>query len=133
MDAQAFRTMIVPDSQVVLARSICSTLAPTGGVGMFDVPLSADGKAPATHYVSTGYLDAEFAALMPLTEYPPEGDPVVSAGEPAVVAALCVQAGLEVTEAEVATLFSVSDVTTQDPFVAFARLGLQMDNSNEVA
>jgi len=124
MDAQAFRTMIVPDSQVVLARSICTTLAPTGGVGMFDVPLSADGKAPATHYVSTGYLDAEFAALMPL-----DG----SAGEPAVVAALCVQAGLEVTEAEVATLFSVSDVTVQDPFVAFARLGLQMDNSNEVA
>jgi len=134
MDPQAFRTMIVPASQAPLARSICSTLAPTGGVGMFDVPLSADGNAPATHYVSTGYLDAAFAALMPLTEYPSEGDPVVvSAGEPAVVAALCEQAGLEVTEAEVATLFAASDVTTQDPFVAFARLGLQMDNSNEVA
>ena len=134
MDAQAFRTMIVPDSQVVLARSICTTLAPTGGVGMFDVPLSADGKAPATHYVSTGYLDAEFAALMPLTEYPPEGDPVVvSAGEPAVVVTLCAEAGLVVTEAEVADLFAASDVTVQEPFVAFARLGFQMESSSEGA
>lgn len=131
---QSFRTMIVPAEQVALARSICSTLAPTGGVGMFDVPLSADGSVPATHYVSTGYLDDEFAQLTPLTEYPAEGNPVVvSAGNPAAVAALCANEGLVVTEVEVAALFAASDVTTQDPFVAFARLGLQMDNSNEVA
>lgn len=130
---QSFRTMIVPAEQVALARSICSTLAPTGGVGMFDVPLSADGGAPATHYVSTGYLDDEFAQLMPLTEYPAEGDPVVvSAGDPAAVAALCADAGLAMTEAEVGALFAAADVTVQEPFVAFARLAVRMFDAETV-
>ena len=38
----------------------------------------------------------------------------------------CAEAGLEVTPTQVAQLFAVSDVTTQEPFTAFGRLGLAM-------
>lgn len=139
MDAQVFRTMIVSDSQVAQARSICSALAPTGGVGMFQVPLSADGSAPATHFVSTGHLDASFAQLMPLQEYVrddsgawQETQDNWSDGEPTIVSDLCAEEGLTVTPTQVAMLFAAADVTTQDPFVAFARLGLQMAGATNI-
>lgn len=124
------RTMIVPADQVDLARSICATLAPSGGFAMFSVGLSPTGQAPATHYVSTGYIDADFAELMPLQEWTQSdgwdvGDPV-SPGQPAVVVTLCAEAGFETTVEAVETLFLASDVTEQEPFVAFARLGLVM-------
>lgn len=137
MTPQAFRTMIVPAGQVDLARSICATLAPSGGSAMFSVGLSPDGTAPATHYVSTGYIDEPFANLMPLTEWH-EIDGAwaaiqLSYGDPAVVANLCAEAGLEVTATQVAQLFAASDVTEQEPFTAFARLGLAMVQPEEIA
>ena len=131
MTTQAFRTMIAPSEQAPLARQICATLAPSGGAGMFGVGLSATGAEPATHYVSTGYIDADFADLMPLDvlEQDVDGDWISVGyfpGQPEAVAALCAEAGLVVTQAEVKAMFAVADVTTQEPFTAFDRLGLQM-------
>ena len=130
MSPQVYRNMIVPSDQVALARSICATLAPSGGFAMFGVGLSADGTEPATHYVSTGHIDEDFANLMPLTEWTQnEGSWVpdtLSYGAPDVVADLCVAAGFDTTGYAVEQLFRASDVTTQEPFTAFARLGLQM-------
>ena len=127
--------MIVAADKVQLARDICATLAPSGGAMMFETSLSATGQAPATHYVSTGYIDADFANLMPLvTWYELDGkweSFQVSPGMPAVVAALCAEAGYTTTEADVAALFAVSDVSEQEPFTAFARLGLSMVQANE--
>ena len=135
---QAFRTMIVPAAHIALARSICATLAPSGGFAMFGVGLSADGQAPATHYVSTGHIDEDFANLMPLQHYvqdeagawqPTDFD--WSDGEPSIVAALCAEAGLDVTPTQVAQMFAASDVTEQEPFTAFARLGLRLVQAQE--
>ena len=131
MTPQAFRTMIVPSDQVALARSICATLAPSGGFAMFSVGLSPTGTEPATHYVSTGHIDGPFANLMPLTEWTQNADGewgfiVWSKGEPEVVVALCAEAGFETTVEAVEALFAASDVTEQEPFTAFARLGLMM-------
>lgn len=126
-----FRTLITPATHADLARAICAALAPSGGAAMFEVGLSADGVEPATHYVSTGMLDADFAALMPLTEWTQDenGEWVwreVSHGRRDIVVALCAESGLEVSESEVIDLFSASDVTEQEAFTAFDRLGLRM-------
>lgn len=51
------RTIIVPASLVVLARSIAEALAP-GGVGMFQTPLYTGVNL--THYVSSGLIDSSF-------------------------------------------------------------------------
>lgn len=131
MTAQAYRNMIVPADHVDLARSICATLAPSGGFAMFGVGLSPTGQLPATHFISTGYIDEDFANLMPLTDWTQDEQgawvgTVVSLGAPEVVVALCAEAGLTVALADVEALFAASDVTTQEPFVAFSRLGLQM-------
>jgi len=130
MTPQAYRNMIVPSDQVALARSICATLAPSGGFAMFGVGLSVTGTAPATHYVSTGHIDADFAELMPLVDwYELDGEwhsHEVSPGAPEIVVALCAEAGFETTVEAVKALFAASDVTEQEPFTAFGRLGLMM-------
>jgi hypothetical protein len=48
------RTIIIPASVQPNARALCKGLAGIAGDGMFTTGLSATGKAPATHYVSSG-------------------------------------------------------------------------------
>ena len=93
--------------------------------------LSPTGLPPATHYVSTGHLDLDFAMLMPFYQYQQDAEgqyqrQVISAGSAGIVAALCQQEGLEVPEIEVQEVFDSSDVTAEEPFVAFSRLGLML-------
>ena len=59
-----FRSLIIPTAQVQLARDIAATLSPAGA-NMLLTGLSATGSAPATHYISTGLISPEFAALVP--------------------------------------------------------------------
>jgi hypothetical protein len=93
--------------------------------------LSATGNAPATHYVSTGLISPEFAALVPeqVWEQDANGDWVMTSstpGDPVACYDLCIAGGLTVTQAQVDAVYAAADVTEQEPFVAFARLGLQM-------
>lgn len=148
----AFRTMIVPADYQSLAQSIASVLGGVAGEDMFLTGLSASGDAPASNYVSTGSIGAQFADLLPLDTYtteidPNTGQPVVihthKDGDPATVVALYnattvteidpvtgqpvqVPISPQITVAEVTDLFNASDVTEQDPFTAFDRLGLQL-------
>ena len=148
----AYRTMLVPDAFVAMARDISSTLAPSGGANMYTTGLSANGQPPATYWVSSGFIDADYAALMPLSEWTWIIDDeetgaghweetVISSGEPAVIYAMYTQAiqptpteedpepapiTPSFTEQDVADMLAEVDVTTEDPFVAFNRLGLQM-------
>ena len=137
----AYRTMLVPDAFVELARDISSTLAPSGGANMYTTGLSATGQPPATYWVSSGFIDADYAALMPLSEWSWVVDDeetgaghweetVISSGEPAVIYAMYTQ-GIEpdlpaFDEQDVADMLDACDVTTEEPFTAFNRLGLQM-------
>jgi hypothetical protein len=93
--------------------------------------LSATGNAPATHYVSTGLISPEFAALVPeqVWEQDENGDWVQtgsSPGDPVMCYEMCIAGGLTVTQAQVNAVYAAADVTEQEPFVAFARLGLLM-------
>ena len=115
-----FRTLIIPSATAPSARVLAAALD-AGGVGMWTTGLSATGQEPATHYISTGMIGDEFAALLPL-----QADGVlVSPGQPAYVASAAAQAGIPVTPEQVAGLYALVDVTEQDPHAAMVRLGIQ--------
>ena len=127
----AFRSLICTAATTPLARDIAATLSPSGGQNMWLTGLSATGNAPATHYVSTGLISPEFAALVPeqVWEQDENGDWVMTSstpGDPVMCYEMCVAGGLTVTQAQVNAVYAAADVTQQEPFVAFARLGLQM-------
>ena len=133
-----FRTMIVPAGQQALAQQIATTVAPVAGVGMWTTPLSADGQEPATHYVSTGFIAPEWEVLMPLQTWE-EVDGVWTQTDayPGDAAALlaAIQAAdpdTTITLPQLVGLFATCDVTMQDPWVAFQRLGLQIVQVEEV-
>lgn len=130
--ADIFRTILVPADQADLARTIAATLDPAHSQGMFETPLSPTGTEPATHFISTGMIGEGFAALIPLATWAQQGDPPewvrtsYDPGKPAVTAAMCAKAELEVTEAQVKALYAAADVTAEDPWTALGRLNLRI-------
>lgn len=127
----AFRTLICTAATTPLARDIAAMLSPSGGQNMWITGLSATGKAPATHYVSTGLISPEFAALVPeqVWEQDANGNWVQTdstPGDPVLCYQMCVAAGMTVTQAQINAVYAAADVTAQEPFVAFGRLGLKM-------
>lgn len=103
------RTIIVPDAAVVPARVACEALAGAGGSGMFTTPLSATGELPATHWISSGLIEQDFADLL---------------ASPDGLTAVATQAGLD--PAPLVAIVAASDITDEPADVALARLGLQM-------
>ena len=125
-----FRTLITTAATTPLARDIAATLSPAGA-NMWLTGLSATGNAPATHYVSTGLISPEFAALVPeqTWEQDENGNWVQTGstpGDSVLCYQMCVAAGMTVTQAEVDAVYAAADVTAQEPFVAFSRMGLKM-------
>ena len=102
------RCIIVHSAIRDQAAALCASLAGPGGTGMFETPLSASGQEPATHYISSGMIEEEFALMLENPEL------VVEASEGAVT--------LEQAQA----LLSMADVSEETPQQAFERLGLQI-------
>ena len=126
----SFRTIVIPASVAVNARGLCKGLAGQAGDGMFTTGLSATGNAPATHFISSGPISDEMAALLPCTSVTQDAEGLdvitTSPGMPAAVPALATKAGLSTTKAKITTLYASIDVSDQGAFEAIARLGLQM-------
>ena len=120
------RTIVIPAAMQTKAQGLCKGLAGTAGDGMFTTELSATGSAPATHFVSSGPISDEMAALLPLTTVNPDGSTTTAPGDPAYVVELAAQAGITVTVEQVAGLLAAVDVSDQAPFDAMARLGLKL-------
>lgn len=57
-------TMIVPAALVEQVRALAVSLAGDAAAGMWTTGLSPDGSIPPTHYVSSGYIDEQFAAII---------------------------------------------------------------------
>lgn len=57
-----FKTIIVPSAYVAAARTAAAAIE--GGTGMFTTGASASGNLPATHYVSSGYMDEQIPAAI---------------------------------------------------------------------
>ena len=120
------RTFIVPAAVVDMARAMCVGLAGPAGDGMFTTELSATGSDPVTHYISSGQISDEMAALLPCTTVDAEGIATTAPGMPSAVPALAAKAGITTTLAQIKALYASIDVSDQEPFAAMARLGLKI-------
>lgn len=122
-------TIILPAAAQALAQALCTAAAGEAGAGMFITGLSATGEAPATHFISSGAVEAKFADILPLGTVTTVDEVTTverSAGDLAAVVQLAADAGVAVDLATVGDLFAALDVTAQDPFAAMERLGLQL-------
>lgn len=121
------RTMIVPAAYQVLAQGLCEAAAEgDAGKGMFTTGLSVDGTEPATHYISSGPIDEQFANILPLTTIDEEGNASTRQGNVEFVEGIAVQAGIPLPADTVAALFAAIDVSEQGPFEAMSRLGIKL-------
>ena len=124
------RTIIIPASVQPNARALCKGLAGVAGDGMFTTGLSATGKAPATHYISSGPISHDMTVLLPCKRVSKDkdGKAVVTTapGMPDAVPALATKAGISTTKTKITALYAAIDVSDQPPFEAMARLGLQV-------
>lgn len=78
---------------------------------MWTTGLSASGEEPATHYVSTGMIGTEFADMLM------DADALYAA---------CQSVGAPITLEQCQALVSAANVSEEQPFEEFARMGLQM-------
>ena len=139
-----FRTMIITAADAPLVRSIADMFAGSPQ-HMWQTGLSADGKEPATHYIATGYVPEGYQVMAPWQEWeqnPKTGEWVMTfsyPGRPDIVWQACQQPISEddpsprvpCTLEEVEGAFQRSDMTSQDPWVAMGRLGLQIVQPDE--
>ena len=122
-------TIILPAAAQALAQGLCVAAAGEAGAGMFATGLSPTGEAPATHYISSGAVEAKFAAILPIGTVATVDEVTTverSAGDVAAVIQLAADAGQAVDAKTSGGLFAALDVSEQPPFVAMARLGLQL-------
>lgn len=124
------RCIIIPASAQANAQALCKGLAGAAGDGMFVTGLSASGNAPATHYISSGPISDEMAALLPCksitTDAQGNQQTTTTPGMPEAVPALAAKAGITATKTQINALYAAIDVSDQEPFAALARLGLKM-------
>lgn len=120
------RTIVIPAALQTKAQGLCKGLAGSAGDGMFTTGLSVTGNAPATHYISSGPISDDMAALLPCTTVDSDGVATTSPGQPAAVPALAAKAGITTTLAQIKALYASIDVSDQEPFAAMARLGLKI-------
>jgi hypothetical protein len=120
------RCIIVPAPQAKFARAMALAIAGQSGGGMWVTKTSSTGIEPATHYISAGLIDEQFASLMPLTQYPGDAEPIHTPGRAQIAAHLATQGGFEVSTEQVQELFDACDSSEQEPYEALARVGLTL-------
>jgi len=128
--------MVVRAEDVDIARAIAVGISPVAGANMWLGKHSPTGQEPATHYADSGYIGPEWEVLMPLQTWTRDenGNWVLAdsyAGDPVALYAACQQYGVQVTQQQIDDLFAHSDVTTQEPQEALARLGLKLVSTGD--
>lgn len=141
------RTMIVPAALVDTVRALAATW-PEGG-GMFITPLAPPPPPPVypedpeeeytpppppepTHYVSTGLIDAEVAAVMPWMEYgvtdseTGETADVQHPGNPNALAQMLSEQHPDASADQLLTIIAACDISEQSPVEAMGRMGLRV-------
>ena len=125
------RNFVVPKLWRNLASDLCAAFSPSGGVGMFKPEYTTtQGSQTVTHYVSSGPISHDMAALLPCktVTQDKDGKAVITTapGMPDAVPTLATKAGISTTKTKITALYASIDVSDQPPFEAMARLGLQM-------
>jgi len=85
-------------------RDMVVALAGDTHTGMWSIGLSATGQAPATHYINSGPVRVEMAALLDSAD------------------ALASAAGIDLPTAQY--ILSQADVSSEDPIAVMSRMGL---------
>jgi hypothetical protein len=134
------RCMILPDSIRATIKALAASFDPSTEA-MWNTPLNATGDIndPPTHWVSSGFISAGFAAVLPFSHYV-EG-PLDEQGFPTLVwvtepydaqgfVDLAEQFGVDPlpTVEQISALMSLCDVSDQEGLVALDRLGLKLIN-----
>ena len=143
-----YRCMILVAADAPLVRSIADMFAGSPQ-HMWQTGLSADGRSPATHYIATGYVPEGYQVMAPWQDWEwqqPDPDQPGAwvmtfsyPGQPEAVWQACQQPISEddpsprvpCTLEDVEMAFTRSDMTSQDPWVAMGRLGLQIVQPDE--
>ena len=100
-----YRCVVVTAAIRDLCRAMVVQLAGPTHAEMWSTGLSADGQAPATHYINSGPVRVELAAML--------GD----------AATLAAGTGIDLAQAQY--ILSQVGVSEQDPIAVMARMGLQ--------
>lgn len=117
------RCLIAPSAYVRMARALCAGISGDSGIGMLQAPLSANGKSPATHYISHGMIEEKFADLLPLLVFDEDGMPRSTSGQIETVTALARGAA---TLSQITQLMESIEVTNQSAFEALTRRALHL-------
>lgn len=132
MSEYTHRTIIVPAAFQSLAQALCEAAADgDAGKGMFVRALAPTPAGPAAHYISAGYIEDTFAAILPMTTITPAAEmdepPTIETrpGNVEFVEGIAAQAGITLPAGTIAALFDAIDVSEQDAYGAMDRLGLQ--------
>ena len=119
------RCLIVTDAIATTVRSLADSFGPAAS-GMFETPLSPTGELPASHWISSGLIGDDFAAIMPFSHFVDD----VWVTEPysaAAFVALAEANGVTPPPVEaIEAIMGMVDVSDQEPFTAMARLGLKL-------
>ena len=107
-------TIIVAAYHVELAREIGGALDPAGA-RMYETGLSENGRNPATHYISSGLVNSNFASIL---------DDPIAIYEAAKQGAYNQGIELSATQEDVNALVKNSYVSLGDPFSVMAERGL---------
>lgn len=125
MTTNLMRTMIVPATIVTTVRALADSFGPAA-TGMWQTGLSPDGTEPPTHFISSGMIGDDFAAIMPYSHMV-DGVWTTEPYSASAFVALAEAYGVTPPPVEQITqIMSMVDVSDQEPFVAMARLGLAM-------
>ena len=107
MNAKVFRTMIVTAAIAPTARQLAEAVP--AGLGMFVAAYSPTGVAPATHYVSEGYIEEQFA---------------VALESPEALVAMLAAVGVTMPLTDAEALLSQATVSLVDAQTVLAEMGL---------
>lgn len=116
MTVWAHRFMVVPDAQKAVARSLVLQIAPAPSAdGMWTTGLNTLGTGVPTHWVSTGQIDANFAALL--------------GNAAATLSAYQSAGGTTITLAQIQALYTAATIRSDakgQELAAIAALGLKL-------
>lgn len=106
-----YKCLIVPLEIQPISQNLCAQLAGQSGENMFTTGLSATGAAPATHFISAGMIDKQFAYVM---------------SNSAIMHQSCINAGINVTLEQCQDILDAADISEDEPFIALDRIGLKL-------
>jgi hypothetical protein len=107
MTAKVFRTMIVTAGIVPTARQLAEAVP--AGLGMFVAAYSPTGTEPATHFVSEGWIEEQFA---------------IALESPEALVAMLAAVGVTMTLTDAEALLSQATVSELPASEVLAEMGL---------